>query len=481
MKQHWKNLSENLKLSEQSRERIHARLASLPIQREVVSTRRKPVRLCAPLVAAALAGVLVVTALAVELTVGWESFLGRTPKEAVTSVGVSAVTGDYTLTLQESIVDDDGAAFLLSLTRNDGQILEGKPELYHWDVQVDGEFPNMSMTSHQPIFSGDGKSAYLCVEFSADGEKWDKEHVTGKTITLQCDGVVDMDWTEEELAMTQETVSLAPLAQITRQIDMSYSDICKGQNKQVLMELVEELSAQATIPLTRIEPKGGQVSAVFFTSDGYPMVAVSDWDGSIRRGQYLIGYGTAAELTDIRTGERWGCNGFVKRGKDGSGFFLSGFKDCPLTREDLPYMKVTISYSMDKILSDEPVELAFVAGDGYQTTVALDEDIAFNYIGDCTAHVTGAKLSALRLELTFDRLERSDWDWENHPQKNTQWALVEKDGTRVLLTPPMIRRDEETGAGYIRLEGVDENSDRRLIDPGQVEELLVGDTLISLK
>lgn len=68
-----------------------------------------------------------VGAFAVELTVGWESFLGRIPREAVTDVGVSAVTGDYTLTLQEAIVDDSGAAFLLALTRNDGGCWRGTP------------------------------------------------------------------------------------------------------------------------------------------------------------------------------------------------------------------------------------------------------------------------------------------------------------------------------------------------------------------
>ena len=57
------------------------------------------------------------------LTVGWDSFLGRTPAEGVTAVGERAVTGEYTLTLQEAIVDDEGAAFLLALTRNDGGVL----------------------------------------------------------------------------------------------------------------------------------------------------------------------------------------------------------------------------------------------------------------------------------------------------------------------------------------------------------------------
>lgn len=474
MDKHWKNLSENLKLSEESRERIRARLATQPIQQEVIS-KKKALHLRAPLVAAALTAALVVTALAVELTVGWENFLGHTPKEAVTSVGVSAVTGDYTLTLQESIVDKDGAALLLALTRNDGGVLEGEPNIwgnnYYATAEVEGISHTGSSSRFDPIFSEDGKTVYYCMDFERDvGE----ESLAGKAITFQCDGVVDTDWSEEELAMTVETVSLAPLAQAARQVDMSYSDMCKGKNAQAIMEIVGELSAQATIPLTRIDPKYGQISAVFFSSDGCPVVAVKDWNSTVIQGQYLIGYGIATTLTDTRTGEHWEYKSSTKRGEPGNEVQLAVFNSCPLTLEDLPYMEVTVSYSMDKILSDEPVEFSFVAGDGYQTTVALDEDIAFNYIGDCTAHVTEANISALRLQLTFDQMERSGWDWENHPQKNTQWALMNKDGTQVLLFSPMIRQDEETGAGYIRLEGVDENNNRRLIDPDQVAALSIG-------
>ena len=123
----------------------------------------------AALVGACLAAALTVGALAGGLTVGWDSFLGRTPAEGVTAVGERVVTGEYTLTLQEAIVDDEGAAFLLALTRNDGGVLEGKPRLsgnlFRWDVKVEGEKPNMSIGSQQPILSADGRTLYYCVEF----------------------------------------------------------------------------------------------------------------------------------------------------------------------------------------------------------------------------------------------------------------------------------------------------------------------------
>ena len=480
MEKHWKNLSENLKLSDDGRERIRARLASQPVRREVISMKKKTMYLRMPLAAALLVAALVGTALAVELTVGWESFLGRTPREAVTDVGVSAVTGDYTLTLQESITDDDGAAFLLALTRSDGGVLEGKPEPLYWDIEIEGEYPNMSSASQSPIRSEDGKTVYYCVEFEAQGETWDEDSLARRTITFHCDGVADMDWSEEEIEQVRrETVSLAPLARTARRLDEGREALYSADKRKQLLPLVEELSAQAVIPLSKLGEGKAQICALLFTNDGLPIVAVGNSRGSVRRGEYLIAAGTAFALTDTRTGERWGCMSFTWQG-DEDGFYLCSFENCPVTEEDIPYLEVTVSYEATKILSDQPVELSFVAGEGYQTTVALDEDIAFNYIGDCTAHMTGASISALRLELTFDRLERSGWDWEDHPQKNTQWALVEKDGGRVLLTAPMIRRDEETGAGYIRLEGESEDLERRLIDPDRVAALSIGGVEIPL-
>lgn len=453
----------------------------LRVLKEEKPMKTKTVTLKTVLIAAAVAVAMVVSALAVELTVGWENFLGRTPRNAVTAVGERAVTGDYTLTLQEAIVDDDGAAFLLALTRNDGQILEGKPEFYGWDVKIDGEFPNMATECQQPIRSEDGKTVYYCVEFEAQGVEWDKESITGKTITFQCDGVADADWTEEEIErIRRETVSLAPLAQTVRRLDISSKDLYSPKQRKELVPLVEELSAQATIPLTKKGEGKVWVSAVLISDDALPIVVVHNDRSPVRQGQYLIGNGTALTLTNTRTGGQWGCTGFAWQG-DNKGFYLCDFQDCPITEDTLPYFEVTVDYGTQKFLSDEPIELPFVAGDGYQTTVSLDEDITFNYIGDCTAHLTGASISALRLELTFDQMDRAGWDWENHPEKNTKWAVVEEDGTQVLLCSPMIRQDQETGAGYIRLEGVDENSDRRLIDPGQVEALMVGETVIPLK
>lgn len=430
------------------------------------------------LIAAALCAALAVTALAVELTVGWESFLGRTPHEAATPVGVSAVTGDYTLALQEAIVDDTGAAFLLALTRNDGGAIENDPRFLHdWDVKVDGEHFNMGYSTLPPIRSTDGKTVYYCVEF--DGQEI--MSLSEKTITFQCDGISDGDWSDEEIELVRrETVSLSPLVQTVRRLDLSEEELWSADTREELLPLVTELSAQVTIPLVKMGEGKAWVSAVLISSDGLPMVVVGNSRGSVRQGQYLMGNCTALVLTDTRTGERWGCTGNIWQGDD-EGFYLCYFKDCPLIEEELPYFEVTVDYGTQKLLSDEPVELSFSANVGHQLTVKLDEDITFNYIGDCTVHVTQANVSALRLWLSFDQIKRSGWDWENHPAKNTQWAVMEKDGTQILLTPPAIRTDQDTGTGWIALEGRSENLDRRLIDPDQAEALLIGDIRVPLQ
>lgn len=480
MEKYWGSLSESLRLSDDSRERIRARLASQPLQGEAISMKKKTMYLRMPLAAALLMVALMGTALAVELTVGWESFLGRTPREAVTPVDVSATTGEYTLTLKETIVDDDGAAFLLALTRTDGGVLEGKPRLegnlFRWDVEVEGEKPNMSSGAQQPILSEDGKTLYYCVEF----EGQEMGGLMGKTITFLCRGVADMEWSEEEMEeIRRETVSLAPLAGTARWLEMDRETLYGPGKREELIPLVAELSARAAVPLTKMGEGGAQVSAFLLTGDGHPMVTVDNRRGQVRQGRYLTAYCAAQVLTDTRSGEEWGCTGRTWVGDDEKGFYLCSFDSCPMTVEDLPYLELTASYGAEKVLSDEMVELSFSTSVGRQRVVALDEDIAYNFYGDCTAHVTGGKISALRISLTVDSMERAGWDWTNSAN-NTRWALLEKDGGRVFLRPPMIRQDEETGAGYIRLEGVDENNDRRLIDPDRVAALFIGDTEIPL-
>ncbi len=482
MEKHLTHLSEGLKLPEESRERIRAQLASQAVQKEAIPVKKKTLRLCGPLLAAALSASLMVSALAIELTVGWENFLGQTPQEAVTAVGACAVTGDYTLTLQEAITDDTGTAFLLALTRNDGEPIEGDPQLdgniYRWDVRVDGQAPGRTMgVPQKSIRSEDGKAVYYCLEFQRMDT--DAESLAGRRISFLCDGVVDMAWSEEELALTRETVSLAPLAQIPCQLDMECSEAFRGKNEPALLSLVAESSSQASIPLTRLGPGTAQVSAVLFSKDGCPMVAVSNPDRPIRQGQFLTVSCDAVALTDTRTGARWDFPNSIRRG-DENGFYLSAFQDCPLTAEDLPYVEVTVRYQTDKILSDQPVALSFSAVADQQREAALDRNIDFCFgSSSCSVHVATAKVSALRLRLNIDHIDR--WVKKKDGAASTRWEVMYKDGSRTTLQIISLHPCDETQAvGWIDLEAQNEDGDRRLIDPDQVTAILLDGSEIPL-
>ena len=126
-----------------------------------------------------------------------------------------------------------------------------------------------------------------------------------------------------------------------------------------------------------------------------------------------------------------------------------------------------------------PVELSFSAETGKQRVWELDQDIAFNYIGDFSAHITQVQISALRLRLAFDQGQRAGWDWD-HREDTSAWTLLYKDGSRVPLGSPNIKDWELDGIGWIGLEGRDEGGQRLLIDPDQVEALLVGEVSIPL-
>ncbi len=432
----------------------------------------------AALLAACLAAALAVTALGVGAGVGWEVFFGRTPPGAVTPVAVSAVTGDYTVTLQESIVDDAGAAFLLALTRNDGGVIEGEPSLWGevlgWGLEVDGETPGHwrgELGQGESVRAEDGRTVYACAAFTLEGAE--PERLLGREITLRFDGVVDGAWSGKEQALARETVSLAPLAQAAGQADMTCEDVARRCREPELLALVEASSAQATVPLAQLGEGRSQIAAVLFTRDG-PVVAVDNSPGQVRQGDYLFAPDAmAVALTDSRTGESWTYRSAARRGERNC--FLSEFMGCPLTAEDLPYLEVTVAYTADKVLSDQPVALTFRADRGGGRVQALDQKVTFAYAGLRSVHVTGAKVSALRICLTADRQERLSGPGE----ENTPWVLLQRDGSRVPLRVSPDHFDQ-AGAGWIGLTAVDEAGRWRLIDPGQAEAVLVGEARIDL-
>ncbi len=426
------------------------------------------------LIAAAVAALLVAGALAANLGV-WQRFFRGDGGDAVTPVDVSATTGDYTLTLAESIVNEDEATFLLALTRTDGGVLEGRPSLsgnvLHWDVKVNGERSNRMMTQQDPIRSADGKAVYYCLEFR-DERLEREESLVGSEITFVCNGVADMDWTEEEEAnIRMETVSLAPMAQAAPTVDQGWEDLVTGVEKRFenLSRLVEDM-AGCQIPLALGDGQAACVSGVIFTADG-PAVAVSWLTDRCRQNDYLAVEGVPYRLTDTRTGESWSMNGFV-RGGHSSKTYLSRFSDCPLTAEDLPYLELTVRYQMDKVLSDEPAELSFYAQKGGGVTKELDQMVDYDDFY-CEGRVDRARISALGIRLYMVDIGRAG-------SFNLKGRLVMKDGTQWTIRSGGIYLDTEAGHGYVELRPQDAQGNRILIDPQAVRTLVLGDCEIDL-
>ena len=95
-----------------------------------------------------------------------------------------------------------------------------------------------------------------------EGQK--AEDLLGKTITFLCDGVADLNWTQKEIEQVRkETVSLAPLTDTARQLDMSRGDMNRGENGPKLLALAEELSAQAVVPLTKMGERPGRRRSLY--------------------------------------------------------------------------------------------------------------------------------------------------------------------------------------------------------------------------
>lgn len=116
MEHRWQTLSEHLRLSDQSRERVRARLAAQPTQQEDILMKKKILPLRGPLIAAALAAVMAITVSAtsllgvLDLLKKQDSFslLGMTQvyEECAYDVGISASTprGDV-FTLEKAATD----------------------------------------------------------------------------------------------------------------------------------------------------------------------------------------------------------------------------------------------------------------------------------------------------------------------------------------------------------------------------------------
>ena len=115
---------------------------SAALRRAEEPRRIRPVR---PLAAAAvLCALLTIGAAAVGFSGAWRYFAPSLPQNAVQTVGASQTSGDYTLTVEEAVVDDSNFMLLLALTRADGEPIDPEASLttnsMDLEVTVDGHY-----------------------------------------------------------------------------------------------------------------------------------------------------------------------------------------------------------------------------------------------------------------------------------------------------------------------------------------------------
>ena len=164
-------------------------------------------------VAAALCALLTIGAAAVGISGAWRYFAPSLPQTAVETVGVTQTSGDYTLTVEEAVVDDGSLMLLLSLRRADGGEF---PEDTVWyndaanlQLAVDGQqflgFPTSQLST-------DRKTLYLC--YDSFGYSPIDDSLLGKPLTLTVDCVAVGVPEDDPIREGEDApVPLAPLAE----------------------------------------------------------------------------------------------------------------------------------------------------------------------------------------------------------------------------------------------------------------------------
>ncbi len=482
MKSRYSHMMGQISMDKQAKEAMLTRLSQAEQQKNVEKNGNRRIFTAASrrvLLAACLAGALAVGALAASLSGGWAQFFGGVPEGVSTPVWVSAKSGDYTITLEETIVDQDGAAFLISLKRTDGGVLKGEPQLYGMRLDIANELASMGFDYQAPILSEDGTAIYYCFQFKNYNK--DIEALVGHEIIIGHQGVIDKNWTEEEFEQIKlETVSLAPLASVLKQSDVNfslYADM-EDPNFVTAMDQLNAIVVPGTLPLSKHSEKGFSLAGGILSQDGMTLaLALYQPEGEIREENYLTKWADIAVLSDSRTGKsvgtgaQWGCD---------PGYGITLFKlDRPMTTEDLPYLEATVQYDTVKLLSDKPFTLAFtVADNGYIKEYILNQqvEVAFRGFGHrYDFHATALHISALELQLFLDTIESA----EKELSEETSCKLIYDDGEEVALkggvSLSVVNRLERDR--YLTFRPVE----NILFEPDRAVALQIGDTRIDLK
>lgn len=347
----------------------------------------------AGLLAAALVAALVIGAAAAGFSGLWERFFPNpVPQNAVTTIGASQTSGDYTLTLEDAMADDNGVILLLTLSRADGQKIDPAARLSSnfmraalWTVNSEarGGF------DRPPLLSEDGKSLRFCFE-ARSNQLSGFVGLSGKRLTFTVDGVaIPLQSPNSIGVVPEETADLSPLAGLdTLSLSTtSYQDFSMENDMEPARVAIEAQNISLPLPLDEEFPQYAVLGAVTL-KEGLAVALTLDQG---RNGDRLCTDVMPEALIDTRDGARYDM-------EQGSGFALSTgsramlytFRDCPLTAEDLPRLRLEVHYEIDQILSEEPFSITFTPDSGSAMIFQLDK----------TAEVAGEQLLIQELRLS---------------------------------------------------------------------------------
>ena len=426
---------------------------SAALRRAEEPRRIRPVR---PLAAAAvLCALLTIGAAAVGFSGAWRYFAPSLPQNAVQTVGASQTSGDYTLTVEEAVVDDSNFMLLLALTRADGEPIDPEASLttnsMDLEVTVDGHYFGRA-TDYQ--LSPDGKTIYICYENTG---ALTETSILGKPITLTADGVAVRLFDDDGNIRIQcdNPISLSAL---TEWGTPDFSAV-------PLVDHVEEIiqtaaNGGAALPLFTVEGVPLlTLRGAALTSEGLALVTQ---DASYVSGDLAYTRSSCEAIIDTRTGARYLCrSGHGAALEDGTWAFLEVFDDCPFTLEDLPYLEVEVSYTVDRILSDQPFWLTFTVEKSSGWKLPLDDVLELDGL---TLHPAELRLSALDLQVYFqDEAEAAFSLYRD----GTAPVLHLANGTDITTTWHG-GRHLDSALPMVSFQTIDANGDRLFIDPAQV-------------
>lgn len=415
----------------------------------------------AALLAAALVAALAIGAAAVGVSGLWARFFPNpVPQNAVTSIGASQTSGEYTLTLEDAMVGGDGALILLALSRVDGQPIDPHANLQTSTMAshllVNGTVSGSSGYEGKSL-SPDGKTLYFCYAPEFFNEDTDLDSAT---FTFTADGVAVQAGNQDGWSAytPEETVDLSPLAAVGIPDLSTLGEHWRPEDPPELGIALADIDVHLPLPLDTEFPEY-TIRGIVMTPDG-PAIGISQ--ECARNGDRVCRNVIPSALIDTRDGARysWGGGTNVEM-PDGSNVFLALFPDCPLTAANLPYLRLEVYYTIDRILSDKPFSLTFTPNSGVSTTIPLDCNVMVR--GE-DIHLTRLRFSALDMSLDMSNgVNASDlFGWDGMGP-----VITMKDGSS-LQTYRWGGNGSDAGPSTTKFRPYNVGNDRVFLDTTQV-------------